>query len=50
MMPSLLTPTDALQYIDQDLPPHPEEMIFENSNNIDLEQELAYGLDGYGFH
>lgn len=46
-MPTLTTPTD-IQFNDGDLPPRPEEMIFEDVNNFDLEKELTYGLDKFG--
>ena len=45
--PSLMTPTERLP--ETEALPHPEEMIFNNDNNIDLEQELAYGLDRYTY-
>jgi hypothetical protein len=48
-MPTLMTPTGSLQYPDQDIPPHPQEMIFGESTGADLEQELAYGLDGFSY-
>ena len=48
-MPTLMTPTGSLQYPDQDIPPHPQEMIFGDSTGEDLEQELAYGLDGFSY-
>lgn len=60
--PSLLTPTDTLHFNDtatttegsssnaMDLPPRPQEMsYFSMPDDFDLEQELAYGLDGYSF-
>lgn len=46
---SILTPT-AMTFQDMEVP-HPEEMIFSttSSNKIDLEQELAFGLDGFNY-
>ncbi|GMM28367.1 mitogen-activated serine/threonine-protein kinase [Martiniozyma asiatica (nom. inval.)] len=47
-IPSLLTPSDPLMFTD-DMPPRPQEMVYDNANDIDLEQELAFGLDGYSY-
>lgn len=47
--PSLLTPTDTLRFNETDLPPRPQEMNYAVPDDFDLEQELAYGLDGYAF-
>ncbi|KAG7709668.1 hypothetical protein KL948_002391 [Ogataea haglerorum] len=44
--PQLKTPFEG-QVADYELPPKPQEMLYDE--NIDLERELAYGLDGYNF-
>ncbi|KAH3662549.1 hypothetical protein OGAPHI_005801 [Ogataea philodendri] len=44
--PQLRTPFEG-EMADYELPPKPQEMMYDE--NVDLERELAYGLDRYNF-